>query len=124
MASKITMDSHILAHAKIQCPDDSHSKLELYISELILDRKLTHTNSIRNNASHDLTLIKMNVSRFVGAESLLIKILYRSYEMKTSPIKEAAPLYLTQHYSFDYKKKKVNFKVSITELYPSIPWEQ
>jgi hypothetical protein len=25
--------------------------------------------------------------------------------MKTSPIKEVAPLFLTQHYSFNYKKK-------------------
>jgi len=55
LASKITMDSHILAHVKIQYPDDSHSKLKLYISELIIDRKLIQTSSIRNNALHDLT---------------------------------------------------------------------
>jgi len=35
--------------------------------------------------------------------------------MKTSPIKEAAPLFLTQLYSFNYKKK-VNCKVSITVI--------
>ena len=72
MVSKITIDSHILAHVNIQCPDDSHSKLKLYISEMILDIKLIHTGSIRNNALHDLTLIKIIVARFLGAESLLI----------------------------------------------------
>jgi hypothetical protein len=66
------MDSHTLAHVNIQCPDDSHSKLKIYISKLILDRKLIHISSIRNNALHDLTLIKMTVARFVGAESHLI----------------------------------------------------
>jgi len=39
---------------------------------MILDIKLIHTGSIRNNALHDLTLIKIIVARFLGAESLLI----------------------------------------------------
>jgi hypothetical protein len=66
------MDTHILAHVNTHCPDDSRSKLKLYSSEMILDRKLIHTGSMCNNAMHDLTLIKMIVARYVGAESLLI----------------------------------------------------
>jgi len=32
-----------------------------------------YTSSIRNNALHDLTLIKISVARFVGREGLLIR---------------------------------------------------
>ena len=34
---KITTDPHILAHVEIECPDDRYPKLNMYISELILD---------------------------------------------------------------------------------------
>jgi hypothetical protein len=68
------MDSHILAHVNtsIQRTDDRHSELKLHGSEMILDRKLKHTSSIRNNALHGSTFKKNDFVRFVGAESLLI----------------------------------------------------
>jgi len=34
---KITMYPHIIADINIQCLDDRHPKLKIYISELILD---------------------------------------------------------------------------------------
>ena len=34
---KIITDPHILAHVNMECPDDSYPKLDIYISELILD---------------------------------------------------------------------------------------
>ena len=46
----------------------SVSELEIYISELILDSTY---HSIRNDASHGLTLIKMVVNRFVRPEGFL-----------------------------------------------------
>jgi hypothetical protein len=57
-----------------ECPGDSHPELKMYTSELILDiRILTHTSSTRNNALHDMTLIKVVVDRFVGTGSFLIE---------------------------------------------------
>ena len=34
---KITTDRRILAHYNMQCPDDRHPKLKIYISKLISD---------------------------------------------------------------------------------------
>ena len=34
---------------------------------------IIHTNKIRNNALHDLTLIKLNVARFVSTGGFLIR---------------------------------------------------
>jgi len=34
---KITTDPHILDHANIEFTDDRYSKLQIYVSELILD---------------------------------------------------------------------------------------
>jgi hypothetical protein len=34
---KIITDPHILAHVNMECPDDRYPKLDIYISELILD---------------------------------------------------------------------------------------
>jgi hypothetical protein len=35
---KLTTDPHILAHVSIDCLDDMYPKLNIYISELVLDR--------------------------------------------------------------------------------------
>jgi hypothetical protein len=42
-------------------PDDRYTKLQSYNSELILDRYEYTSQNIRNNALHDLTLIKVIV---------------------------------------------------------------
>jgi len=34
---KVTTDPHILAHVNTGCPDERHTKLKIYILELILD---------------------------------------------------------------------------------------
>jgi hypothetical protein len=34
---KITTESHILVHVKIECPDDRYPKLKIYILDPILD---------------------------------------------------------------------------------------
>ena len=64
---KITTYPHILTHVHTVCPDDGYPKLKINISEMISDKY----QYIRNNASHDLTLIKMTVARFVGTGSSL-----------------------------------------------------
>ena len=49
---KITTDPHILAHVNTECPDDSYEHIQV--------------------ASHDLTLMKLDVVRFVGTGGFLI----------------------------------------------------
>ena len=36
-SKKITIDPHIFAHVNMGCPDDRHSRLKIYLSEMILD---------------------------------------------------------------------------------------
>jgi hypothetical protein len=70
---KIATNFHSLAHANVECPDDRNP--ELYILYLRNDFRYPriHTSTIRNNALHDLTLIKMTVVRFVGTGGFLIR---------------------------------------------------
>jgi len=42
-ASKNNHGSYILAHVNVHCPDDTYAKLQIYISELILDRYIPVT---------------------------------------------------------------------------------
>ena len=52
---KITTDPGILAQVNIECSDNTHPELKIYVSELILDRYEYIFSRIRNNALHDLT---------------------------------------------------------------------
>ena len=67
----ITTGPHIIGHVNIVWADDRYQKLKMYISEQILDRH-KHIGSTRDNASHDLTLIKTTVACFVGTGNFLI----------------------------------------------------
>ena len=91
---KIITDPQILAHLNIECADDRYWKLD--ISNLRTDIRWlrTHTSSIRNNALHDFTFIKLTVARCVGTG-----------------------FFFSIRYFNDYSK------VVITEIYPGIPWE-
>jgi len=51
-----------------------------------------HTTCIRNNALHDLGLIKLTVARFVGIGSLTGYI--NGHTKETYPIKEVPQLFL------------------------------
>jgi len=56
-----------LAHVNTECPDEGYPKLKICISKLILVR-YKHINSrIRESALHDLTLLDLIHTRFVGA---------------------------------------------------------
>jgi len=63
---KITTDPGILAQVNTVCPDNTYSKLKIYISVLILDCYEYIFSRICNNALHDLILIKIMVAGFVG----------------------------------------------------------
>jgi len=67
-----TTDSHILAHVNIECPDDRYSKLDIYISKLILD-SYEYILAACQNALHDMTIISLTVARFVGTGGFLIR---------------------------------------------------
>jgi len=71
---KISTDPHILGHENTDCPDDRYPKFKMCISELNYTARI-HTGCIRNNVMHDLTLIKLAVTRFVGTGGFLVKIL-------------------------------------------------
>jgi hypothetical protein len=50
---KITSNVHIFAHVNTECPDDRYPKLDINISELILDiYEYIYIYSIRNNTLH------------------------------------------------------------------------
>ena len=67
---KITTDPHILAYVNIHCPDDTHAKLKIYISELILDRYIPVSIPLKCIAWFEL--IRMTFVRFEGTGSFLI----------------------------------------------------
>jgi hypothetical protein len=72
----------------------------------------------------DLTFIEQNVNRFMGTGNFLIRYSngHTKYRYNISSIKQLPLLFLTKHYSFNFKK--VNYKVAFTEMYPqSPPWE-
>jgi hypothetical protein len=73
---KVTTGPHTIADINIACPDDSFPKLKFDVSELILDRykyiPVVYV-TIRNNALHYLTVIKLIVAGFVGIEFFLIR---------------------------------------------------
>jgi hypothetical protein len=82
----------------------------------------TNTSSIRNNALHHLTLIKIIVAHFVYTGSSLIRCSnVRSYDINISAIQEVLRLILSKHDTFNFKK--VSFKAAITEMQPRISWE-
>jgi len=56
----------------MQCPDYKVFKIK-NITEMIFDNHQLHTSSMCNNAAHNLTLITMTVTRFVGTGSFLIR---------------------------------------------------
>ena len=60
----------------------------------------------------------MIIERFVSTGGFLNR-----YEINILPIKTVRQLILTKHHSLNLKKK-VKFKVPITEMYPRILWEQ
>jgi hypothetical protein len=73
-------------------------------------RKLQiHNCSIRNNAWHIFTLIKLKVARFVGTGGFLIRYSKSHVKKKKniSPVKEVPRLFLTKHYSFNLKISKI-----------------
>jgi len=55
---------------------------------------------------HDLALIKLIAARFVCTGCILNRYSKQSYEMSTSPIKDFPRLFLTKHYSFNWKSKE------------------
>jgi hypothetical protein len=61
---------------------------------------VTLSSSIRNNALHDLTLIKMTVARFVGTGNFFIRY-YIRHTISISRIKEVLRVCLTKHYFCD-----------------------
>jgi len=70
---KTTTDPHILAQVNIVCPDDRYRKRKNYSSELILVSYSYTPVALRNNAWHDLRLIKMIVFRFACTLGFLIE---------------------------------------------------
>ena len=62
---------------------------------------------MHDNALHDLALITMNGTRYVGTQTFLVHILQRSHEINISPTKEVPRLFLTKHYSRNKKIYKL-----------------
>ena len=62
---------------------------------------LTISSDIRNNALHDLTLIKMTFSRFVGTENVLIRYSFRHTKLILLRIEQVLRVFLTKHYSLN-----------------------
>jgi hypothetical protein len=70
MAWKKKRDLHSLAHVNMEYPDDRYPKLQIYVSELILDR-YEYIPVACYSALYDMTLTKTTYHSLCGEREFL-----------------------------------------------------
>jgi hypothetical protein len=103
---QITTDRHILSHVNIGSQDDRYPKSKIYLRTEFRELRI-HTNSIRNNVLHYLTLIKLTVARCVGTGSFLTRYSNdHTQKKKHTTSYRCSAIISNKTLFFSWKKKK------------------